>query len=229
MVIASTRRKILCRIKKYLEEQEGGYGSYSKILNCIVNENRMISEKLFKVYLRQLRENGKLVWKDREEGERITGKRQPLYCMPDWAEKEEITKADIDELRKDSSEFVREIKTKMDEMSDNDLTVTMYNWYSKLFVLNARLRIRQEFTGDRASPEYDKLVKETVPKMINELFTIFKKFPRKRKNKLVGDLLSLMEDQLEDMEEVEELETFPDGRMLYSFTKVENKLLQNIR
>ena len=196
-MVGSKKYKILLRaIKKHMDEQPDGISRYTRIQNYVVGDMGLISDKGFKNYLRQFVKEGKVEKIEGMEAKRLTGHRWPLYCMPDWSKKEQIKKVDIEDLKKSRRTWIADVKTMMNKMDDSEFIYSIWNEYSKLSDLNARLRIRQEFTGDRASPELESLARETVPKMIDDFFTIFKKVKsKKRKNKMLDGLLDLMADE----------------------------------
>ena len=214
-------RSILRAIKKYLDEQPGGTGRSGKIKDYVVNDKGIISEKGFKNYLRQFLQEGKVEKIEGVEAKRLSGYRWPLYCMPDWVKKEQYKKEEIDDLKKSRCRYIDVLKqlipSGVSMVQDRLLVEGVWDEYSKLTDLNARLRIRQEFTGDRASPEFQKLAKVTIPKMIDDLFAIFKnkKFSKKRRNKMLDDLLDLILDA-------------PRPKPIYQ-SEFENRLLPNIR
>ena len=208
-------RSILRAIKKHLDEQPNGMGRRGAIQNYVVVDKDIISDKGFKNRFSQFLKEGRVKKIERGEAKRLTGHSWPLYCMPDWSKKEQYKKEEIDGLKKSRCEYINFLKHNRLNLDDRMFVGAVWDEYSKLSDLNARLRIRQEFTGDRASPEFEKLAKETVPKMINDLFTIFKKFSKKRRNKMLDDLLDLVLDA-------------PRPKPIWQ-SMYENKLLPNIR
>ena len=235
-MVGSKKYKILLRaIKKHIDEQPNGVSRYTRIQNYVVGDMGLISDKGFKNYLRQFLNEGKVEKIEGVEAKRLTGHRWPLHCMPDWAKKEQIKKVDIEDLKKSRRRWIADVKTMLNKVDDFSLVVAIWNEYSKLSDLNARLRIRQEFTGDRASPELESLARETVPKMIDDFFTIFKKIkPKKRKNKMLDDLLDLMADEplpapIRIKGIAKDQEFSADGVRVFVAGTTRNRLLPNLR
>ena len=234
-MVGSKKYKILLRaIKKHIGEQPDGVSRYTRIQNYVVGDMGLISDKGFKNYLSQFLKEGKVEKIEGGEAKRLTGQRWPLYCLPDWAKKEQIKKVDIEDLKKSRRRWIADVKTMLNKVDDFSLVVAIWNEYSKLSDLNARLRIRQEFTGDRASPELERLARETVPKMITDLFAIFKKFPKKRRNKMLDGLLDLMADEplpapIGIKAIARDQEFSADGMRVFMGGTTRNRLLPNLR
>jgi hypothetical protein len=231
----SRGRSILRAIKKHLDEQPAGVSRRGAIQTYVVVDKGIISDKGFKNYFSQFLKEGKVEKIEGGEAKRLTGQRWPLYCLPDWAKKEQIKKVDIEDLKKSRRRWIADVKTMLNKVDDFSLVVAIWNEYSKLSDLNARLRIRQEFTGDRASPELESLARETVPKMIDDFFTIFKKVKsKKRKNKMLDGLLDLMADEplpapIGIKEIAKDQEFSPSGVRVFVGDTTKNRLLPNMR